>query len=188
MINVTNVFLKRMKNIIKDKGVSPSDYVICFVCKSDKNEHEKTTIGLSFLIVPLISFENDEAEAKLPFKNFLLFKKGGCWISSDTEVFFHLISRQITLNAKGEISILKAPKNGMNSIGGFVGKCLLEHLENEKLTKKELALNLQMSLYKLNLILKGSTGNINLENMIKISFELQGKNKVSKYAVLVEKV
>ena len=82
---------------------------------------------------------------------------------------------------------LKAPKKGRNSICWFIGRCLLEHIKNEKLTKRELARNLKMSVNKLNLIFKGGTQAVTLSEMIQISLEFEGKNKVSKYKVLFEK-
>ena len=68
MINVTDVFLNRIKEIIKEKGLSPLDYVICFVL-GDIVDME---VGLKYLIVPIESFESDEVESQLPFKNFIL--------------------------------------------------------------------------------------------------------------------
>lgn len=187
MINVTNVFIKKIKRILKEKGFSPFDVVFCIICEELKNNKTKDIEArLNFLIVPLSNFEDNEE--KLPFRNFILFKKNGCWLSCDVSAFFHLINSKITFNKKGEVEIKKVSTTGINSMGSFVKKTLEEHMKNEILSKKELAKNLGMSNYKLNSILKGNVGSLNLSEMCAISREFQGKNKVSNYSVLVEKI
>lgn len=181
MINISNVFIKKVKSILKDKGLSNSEYVFCIICNDAGEQGQR----LEFLIVPLITFENNEE--KLPFKSFALYKKGGCWFSSENGSFFHLVSKRITVNKKGEIFLKKSPSIGLNSLSWFIGQCLLEHLKNEKLTRKELSINLKIPLYKLNLILSGKTNKIDLGNIINISREFQGCNKIKKYFVLFEK-
>lgn len=181
MVNVTNIFLKKTKQIMKEKGLSPFEYVICFVC----GELVELQVSLNILIVPLVEFENDKR--KLPFKTFSFYKKNGCLLASETGSFFHFINKRITINKEGKIVFLKSPEKGKNSICWFIGQCLSEYLENEKLTKKELARNLKMSVNKLNKIFKGEAGDINLVDMISISFEFEGKNKKSTYKVIVEK-
>lgn len=184
MINVSTSFIKLIRNgILKEKNLSPSDYVFCFVI----NDTKEGVGELSFLVVPIEEFETDEREAKLPFKNFLLFKKDNCWLASNVTAFMYLINKRVTLNKKGETAFVKAPKRGKYSFLGFVGDCLLQHIKNEKLTKEELSKNLKIPISRLKTILKGMNGTLAIDDMIAISFELQGKNKVATYSVLVEK-
>ncbi len=183
MINATNIFFKRTKELMKEKGLSPLNYVVCFVCT--EIEAGKSEVGLNILIVPIEEFEKDGK--KLPFKSFSFYKKSGCLIASEVGSFFHLINTRVTIGKEGQMVFLKAPKKGRNSICWFIGRCLLEHIKNEKLTKRELARNLKMSVNKLNLIFKGGTQAVTLSEMIQISLEFEGKNKVSKYKVLFEK-
>jgi hypothetical protein len=191
MVNVSNSFLNKMKKIMKEKGISPLDNVICCVCEDNKssenNKKEEISVDLNFLIVSLEYFETYDKEDRLPFKSFILFKKNKCWLSSDTGAFFHLINSRITLNKKKEIILVKSPKRGRYSICGFVGQSLIEHMKVENLSKKELSENLNISINKLNSILKGETGDFGIKEMLAISSEFQGKNKVSKYSVLIEK-
>lgn len=184
MINVSNSFLNIIKNIFKEREISMSDYVFCFTC----GELINNEVSLNFLIVPLEEFESDKNESQLPFINFILFKKGNYWLSSDVGAFFHLINKRISTNKKGEMIILKAPEKGKYSICGFVGSCLLDYLKNEKLTKQELSENLGMKINRLNSIFKGQVKNIDVKEITRISSEFKGKNKILNYFVLVEKI
>jgi len=185
MVNVSDKFLRKMKSILKAKNLNHLDYVICFVCK--KNEENK--LYLDVAILPLYIFENPEQHRdKLPFKSFLLYKKLGCWIVSDDGAFFHLINSKITIDKNDVLKVIKKSINSKDNFCGFVGKCMIEHLKNEKLTKKELSINLRMPIIRLNKLLKGNLQDLSLEEMCMISMEFEGKNKVSKHFVMFEKI
>lgn len=187
MVNVSDKFILFIKKQIISKGLNPKEFVICFVTHDvkDGDEHK---VSVEMVIVPLESF-SESSQNKLPFNSFMLLKKCGCWFSSDGSSFFHLINKQITLDKKGNTIFKQAPATGVESANGFVGKCIAEYLNDEKLTKKEFAHNVKMSLYKLNKLLKGNCGALNLKDMVNISLEFQGKNKISgKYFVMIEKV
>ena len=191
MVNATNKFFKRTKEIMKEKGLSPFEYVICFICddiKKNKDDPEaKLEVSLNFVIVPLEAFEKEDYSI-LPFDgSFYFYKKSGCFCACNTSSFFHLINKRLSINKEGELIFLKAPMRGMNSICGFFGKSLLEYMKSEKFTRKELSRRLKIPYYKINLICKGKTGKITLSDMIAISFEFQGKNNISTYSVLIEK-
>lgn len=182
MINVTDIFIKGIKKLFKDKGLSPFEYVFCFVCGGVNVE---TEVELSFMILPLEAFEKNHE--KLPFSSFMFYKKDGCFFACDVGAFFHLINKRLTRTKTGDINFLKAPERGKNSICGFVGKCLLEYMKNEKLSRKELSIRLKIPYNKFNLILKGDTGAVGIDDMISISFEFQGRNNKSTYKVIIEK-
>jgi hypothetical protein len=185
MVNVTNKFLSHIKNIFKQKNLSLSDYVFCFSCGGilDKN------VSLSFLIVPISEFEDRKKEKKLPFEKFIIYKKNNCWLSCDLGAYFHLVNKRISIDNEENV-VFQIVKDGLkNCLAQFVGKCLLEHMKREKLTKKELANNLKISVYKLEKIFKGSSEHLSVGDMVGISFEFEGKNKIaSKYFVMVEKI
>ena len=190
MINVTTSFIAFMKKTLRDRNLSPADNVICFLTNKDTKD-----VRINFLIIPLNSFESTEAECSLPFKNFALIKKGGCWMCSDNGAFFHLINSRITVNKENELQIISIntkskntiENNGRNSMGNFVKSFLLEHMKNEKLSRVELAINLKITNHKLNLFLKGNVSNLNLIDIVNITREFQGKNNIKKYFVLFEK-
>jgi len=185
MVNVTNKFLSHLKKIFKQKNLSLSDYVFCFSCGDilDKN------VSLSFLIVPISEFEDREKEKKLPFEKFIIYKKNNCWLSCDLGAYFHLVNKRLSTNEEGNVFFQSIKDGSKNCLAQFVGKCLFEHMEREKLTKKELANNLKISVYKLKKIFKGSSEHLSVGDMVSISFEFEGKNKIaSKYFVMVEKI
>lgn len=191
MINVTQSFITFIKKTLKSKNLSSADNVICFLVNKDPKD-----VIINFLIIPLSSFESIGNECYLPFKNFALIKKGGCWMCSDNNAFFHLINSRITVNKENELQIISINKNsknsidnnGRNSMGNFVKSFLLEHMKNEKLSKLELATNLKITNNKLNSFLKGNISNLNLSDIVNITREFQGKNKIKKYCVLFEKI
>ena len=182
MINVSESFIRKIKRIFKEKNLSLSNYVFCFTCGKVS---EDNIVALNFLTVPIEDFE--DSNEKLPFSSFTFFKKSNCFMACDTGAFLYLINKKLTANKNGEAVFTKAPKRGKNSYCGFIGKCFVEHMKNEKLSKRELARNIGMTVNKLNLIIKGETGNVNLDEMVSISFEFQGRHKISRYHVMVEK-
>lgn len=187
MVNVSDKFLLKMKEIMKSNGMNPEDFVICIICRDVEGG-----VTLDFAIMPLYVFEdrkNPDAlhSEKIPFRPFLLYKKLGCWIVSDNGAFFHLINSKITINEEGNVLVKKLPEDSKDNLKTFVGECLVEHMKNEKLTKKTLANYLKVSLYKLNKILKG-TFNLSIKELLTISMEFEGTNKVSKYFVMTEKI
>jgi predicted transcriptional regulator len=185
MVNVTNIFINTIKKIFKEKDLSLSDYVFCIVC----GDLVKDEARLDFLIVPLSSFESVESELSLPFKKFIIYKKNGCWLSCDNGAFFHLINKKLSFNKQGEFILQKTTDDSKNSLSSFTGKCLMEHMKNEKLTRKELALNLNLTVSKLNLIFKGKSSSIGLSELLSMSKEFQGKNKISgQHFVMIEKI
>ena len=181
MINISDSFINKIKLIFKEKSLSLSENVFCFVCGNIIEDQ----IPLDFIVVPLEVFENNEE--KLPFNNHSFFKKNGCLMSCSTEAFFYLINKRLTISKDGQTTFIEVPSRGKNSYCWFIGECLMEHLVNEKLTKKELARNIGMTVNKLNKIFKGDTGDIGIDEMVRMSFEFQGKYKASTYFVLVEK-
>lgn len=192
MINVTNSFLDFIKKDFKVKNISLSDYVFCFSCGDmlnvDKSEENKFEVSLKFLIVPISAFEEEEKERKIPFDRFIIYKKNDLWLSCNLEAYFHLVNTQVSINKDGIVVLKKTKDGNKNSLSCFIGKCLFEHMKKEKLTKKELANNLSISVYKLEKIFKGSSSHIGISEMVSISFEFEGKNKISsKYFVIIEK-
>lgn len=185
MVNVSDKFLRRIKSILKSKKLNFKDFVICFICK--KTDEKK--LYLDFTILPLYIFEKREHKNKIPFQSFLLYKKLGCWIVSDSDAFFHLINSRITINKDDTLKVIRQSKNSKNNLCTFIGKCMVEHLKNEKLSKKELAINLRMDIARLSKLLKGKSLDLNLAEMCRISGEFEGRNKVSsKHFVIFEKI
>lgn len=180
MINVSDSFIIHMKEVMKLKGIKPSQYVICFV--TNKTENTKV-YNLTIIFVPLVNFEKNK---DIPFDSFLLIKKSGCWFVVDYNFLFHAVSRKITINTTGDIEFVNVPLTGEDSMVFFVGQCLLEHMKEFKLTQKEICLNLGLSLYKFNKIISGKY-DLDLKSMCAISRELQGFNNKLVYSVIVEK-
>lgn len=185
MVNVTDSFINKIKKVFKSKDLSLSDYVFCIVCGDILAKELK----LDFLIVPIIAFEKEEEKKQLPFDKFSLYRKNGLWLCSDNGAFFHLINSKLSVDKEGNIFILKTKDKTKNSLSSFTGKCLFEHMKNEKLTKKELANNLHMSIGKLNKIFNGNSSSIGLKEIINISREFEGRNKIIKKPfVIIEKI
>ena len=187
MVNVSDKFLLKIKENLKSNGMNSEDFVICIICRDVEGG-----VTIDFAIMPLYIFEdrkNPDAprSEKLPFSPFLLYKKLGCWIVSDNGAFFHLINSRITIDKEGNIVIKRLPEDSKYNLCTFVGECLIEHMKNEKLTKKTLANYLKVSLFKLNKIFKG-TFNLSVTELLAISMEFEGTNKVSKYFVMTEKI
>ena len=121
-------------------------------------------------------------------KSDLIIKKSGCFISTDGAAFFVLINKKVSISKDDKnMELLKAPSNGKNSMCGFIGKCLLEYIKNEKLTRKELIRRLALSDYKFNEIVAGNYVNLNLHDLINISSEFRGLNNVLEKIVIFEK-
>ena len=182
MINVSNSYLKFAKNFLESQKLNSEDYVTCFVCKlNEQNEYIISTI-----IVPLNLFERDREG--LPFKNAFLYKKMGCWLASDVNAFFFLVSGKITIDKNNKLKVIKTPTKGKNSLIYFIGCCLKEYAINNKLSNKELATNLKLTMYQFNKILKGTFTNLDIRYMINISMEFEGRNNFVKRFVMIEKM
>ena len=184
MVNVSNSYISYTKKSLKSKGLNPQDYVTSFICNENKTTKQ---YSISSVVHPLYLFDNNVEKSKLKMSHPLLYRKGGCWFASDTISFMFLISKKITIGKNGEFKLIKASAEGKNSLVYFIGTCLKERVVNKKLSLKELALNLDLSKYKLNEIFKGRYGNMDLGNLIKISMEFEGHNNLNKRIVMFEK-
>jgi len=184
MVSVSNSYINHTKKSLKSQGLNPQDCVTCFICK----QNQSSEYVLNTIVYPLYLFDNNDEKVKLKMDQPSLYKKGGCWFASDTNSFFLLISKKITVNKKGEINVLKTPSEGKGSLIHFIGACLKEHAINKKLSYKELAANLDLSEYKLDKIFKGIYGKLDLKNLIRISMEFEGHGNLTKRFVMLEKI
>lgn len=184
MINVSDSYLKFVKKTLKSQGLNSEDYVTCFICKPGKQD----TQILSTMLVSLHLFEDKEQEERLPFKNAFLYKKMGCWLASDISAFLFLVSRKITIDKNNKLKAIKVPTEGKNSLIYFIGSCLKDHVKKKKLSNKELSINLRLTMYQFNKILKGTFTNLSIKDMINISMEFEGRNNFAKRFVMIEKM
>jgi len=185
MVNVSNSYISHTKKSLKSQGLNPQDFVTCFICK----QNQSTEYVLNTIVYPLYLFDNNDEKLKLKMDHPSLYKKGGCWFASDTNSFFLLVSKQITIDKEeGKIKVIKTPSEGKGSLIHFIGACLKEHSINKKLSYKELAANLDLSEYKLDKIFKGIYGKLDLKNLIRISMEFEGRGNLTKRFVMLEKI
>lgn len=184
MVNVSDEFIFTMKEAMVSQGLNPSDFVVCLFFKEKPKDE---TRYLETIFVPLRDFENNDLEEKntLPFRPFLLIKRHGCWLVSDMSFFMSNTIRKLVIK-DDKIAIETSPKTGVGSMVYFVGQCLIEHMANNKLSRKELVANIKTSHYKFNKIISGDF-DLDLDLMCRISWELQGKNNKLEYKVLFEK-
>jgi hypothetical protein len=168
-----------MKEIMQAQGLHYSDFVISFLV--DRTKHE---VEIKIIFVPLKDYETKK---NVPFEQFLMIKRLGCWLACDINYFFYGTIRRLDMNPNGECIIQNVEATGKDSMIDFIGQCLIEHMSNEKLTRKELCDNLKISNYKLNKIISGTYGNLALDTMTLITLEMQGYNKKREYKVLFEK-
>lgn len=182
MINVSEKFMSKMKFIMKEKRLSYNDYVICIhLVDSYSRDSKRCSLYVSFAHM-------DEFKEGNMSSLDLMLKKSGCFISTDGGAFFILINKQISISKDGaNIELFKAPSKGKKSMCGFIGKCLLEYIKNEKLTRKELIRRLNLTSYKFDEIIAGNYGNLNVHDLVNISSEFRGLNNVLEKIVLFEK-
>jgi hypothetical protein len=109
-------------------------------------------------------------------------------LASDVNAFFFLVSGKITIDKNNKLKVIKTPTKGKNSLIYFIGCCLKEYAINNKLSNKELATNLKLTMYQFNKILKGTFTNLDIRYMINISMEFEGRNNFVKRFVMIEKM
>jgi len=189
MINISKTFAEKMKKSMKSNGLNPEDFVICFSASdcSSKDSEKKSSVSLSCVIIPLYVFSKSSTEKiSVDVDLNMLFKRYGCWIASNTAAFFHLINRKVSFDKNNSIVFIQVDMKSKNNFAHFVGGCVTEHMKNEKLSKKQLRLNLKLTTTRFKQLLDGKL-NLNLTDLYSISREIKGENKISKFSVLIEK-
>jgi hypothetical protein len=180
MVNISDSLLKHLINIEIKQGLNPSDFIITFIIDKTKQQD-----SIKIMFIPIFDYE--DKNANIPFTSYFLIKRLGVWLACDADFFFYGSIRKFCLDKNKNICTKIVPSVGKNSFIYFLGRCLVEHMQKEKLTKKELCNNIKISSYKLNKIINGTYDYITIKDLSDISIEIQGINKKRTYKVLVEK-